>query len=269
MNKVFIGLAATFMVAGLLPFALVAKSRATTKDARPVHLVLDMDKQPRGKAQRASEMFADNRMMRPHIEGTLAQEDLWLTSETLNDAGGTRPVLFAGGATSIPLSDPTTYWAVTAGRVRPAGLSDEDFAKIEAPSKEADIAADTRFYVSKIPAVFDVSQDMMKRGQERFTIYCAPCHGESGYGDGPVALRAAKLQTTPDAIGTWVAPQNLHEAKIIARPDGNLFNTITNGIRNMPAYDKQISIEDRWAVVAYIRALQRSQDAHPGDPGAK
>ena len=270
MKKIVIGIAATLMVAGLIPFALIAKSRATPKDALPVHLVMDMDKQPRGKAQRETLMFADHRFMRPQVEGTLAQEDLWLSGQTLDFVGGTKPILLAGGKESLELSDPTTFWAVTAGRIRPADMSDAAFDKIEAPAKESDIAADTTFYIRKLPAVFDVSSDMMHRGQERFTIYCGPCHGESGYGDGPVAQRAASLQLKDSsAIGAWVKPQDLHEAKILARPDGHIFNTITNGIRNMPAYDKQISIEDRWAIVAYVRALERSQDAHPGDPGAK
>ena len=74
---------------------------------------------------------------------------------------------------------------------------------------------------------------------------------------------------TPDAVIGAVPPQNLQEAKIRARPDGSIFNTIGNGIRTMPAYDKQIAIEDRWTIVAYLRALERSQNARPGDPGAQ
>ena len=108
----------------------------------------------------------------------------------------------------------------------------------------------------------------MHRGQERFNIYCLPCHGASGYGDGPVAQRAKGLQdagTDPTAASGWVQPQNLNEAKILSRPDGHIFNTITNGIRNMPAYDKQISVPDRWAIVAYLRAVERSQNARSGD----
>src|SRR5205823_2858225 len=98
--------------------------------------------------------------------------------------------------------------------------------------------------------------------QERFNIYCAPCHGQSGYGDGPVALRAKSLKDAgvADAASAWVDPQNLHEAKIHTRPDGHIFNTITNGARTMPPYDKQISVLDRWAIIAYVRALEKSQN---------
>ena len=56
-------------------------------------------------------------------------------------------------------------------------------------------------------------------------------------------------------------PQNLNEAKISTRPDGSIFNTVSNGARTMPPYDKQISVPDRWAIVAYVRALEHSQNA--------
>ncbi len=105
-----------------------------------------------------------------------------------------------------------------------------------------------------------VTQALMRRGQERFDIYCAPCHGLAGYGDGPVAKRADRLQE-----GTWVPPSSYHTDLVRGRPVGQLFNTITNGIRNMPSYGAQIPVADRWAIVLYVRALQRSQDARPED----
>ena len=63
----------------------------------------------------------------------------------------------------------------------------------------------------------------------------------------------------------WVQPKSLHEEAIRTQPVGQIFNTITNGIRNMPRYDSQILVEDRWAIVAYVKALQRSQNARLGD----
>jgi mono/diheme cytochrome c family protein len=101
-----------------------------------------------------------------------------------------------------------------------------------------------------------VTDRLMRRGQERFNIYCAPCHGLNGAGGGIVAKRADALQE-----GTWVPPSNLHDPTVRERPLGHLYNTIANGIRNMPPYGAQIGIEDRWAVVAYVKALQRSQNA--------
>jgi mono/diheme cytochrome c family protein len=101
---------------------------------------------------------------------------------------------------------------------------------------------------------------VMKRGQERFGIYCTPCHGMAGAGDGIVNARAERLQE-----GTWIPPSDLSSDVVRGRPAGHLFNTITNGIRNMPAYGSQIPEDDRWAIVAYVRALQRSQHTSIGD----
>lgn len=99
-----------------------------------------------------------------------------------------------------------------------------------------------------------VTAEVMQRGQERFTIYCSPCHGLDGAGSGPVAVRAEGL---PDS--TWIPPLSYHSDTVRARPVGHIFNTITNGIRTMPSYGAQIPPADRWAIVAYVRALQRSQ----------
>jgi len=99
-----------------------------------------------------------------------------------------------------------------------------------------------------------LTPELLARGRERFNIYCAPCHGLGGAGDGIVNARALRLQE-----GTWTPPTNLHDAVVVERPAGHLYNTITNGIRNMPAYGPQIAERDRWAIVAYVRALQRSQ----------
>jgi mono/diheme cytochrome c family protein len=101
-----------------------------------------------------------------------------------------------------------------------------------------------------------VSLEMIQRGRDRFNIYCYPCHGESGYGNGPIAVRAAELEE-----GTWVPPSNLHDPVVTKRTVGHLFNSITNGIRNMPSYGDQIPVADRWAIVAYVKALQKSQNA--------
>ncbi len=105
-----------------------------------------------------------------------------------------------------------------------------------------------------------VNRALLLRGQERYNVYCSPCHGLSGSGDGIVARRADALQE-----GTWVPPLSYHVEQVRGRPVGHIFNTITNGIRNMPAYGSQVSAADRWAIVAYVRALQRSQNATVAD----
>ncbi len=101
-----------------------------------------------------------------------------------------------------------------------------------------------------------VTESLLEHGAARFGIYCAPCHGMAGYGDGIVSVRADRLQE-----GTWVPASSLHTATVLARPVGHLFNSVTNGIRTMPSYGSQIDVADRWAIVAYVRALQLSRHA--------
>jgi mono/diheme cytochrome c family protein len=263
MSKITFGLILTCLVAGLLPFVLVARSRASRSDRLPIHLVLDMDHQPRFDPQAASPVFADGRAMRPQIAGTVAQEDLVLHSEILND--NDNPHLLGG---DINISDPSTLAAVTLGRVRPDNMSDEQFDALKPPANDAALATDKSFYVRVIPSPVKVTPEFLHRGEERFNIYCAPCHGMAGYGDGMVNAKAQSLMAIGADGTSWTQPQNLNEQKIIDRPDGHIFNTITNGARTMPPYDKQITIMDRWAIVAYVRALEQSQHASAKDASA-
>ena len=120
---------------------------------------------------------------------------------------------------------------------------------------------DDNGYVLTIPQeVIDAAGGMtqlLDRGKGRYGIYCTPCHDNTGTGHGMVAKRAAVI---PGASA--LAPTNLHIERIQHMPDGQLFSTITNGIRNMPAYGPQVPNADRWAIVAYVRALQLSQAAY-------
>jgi mono/diheme cytochrome c family protein len=100
------------------------------------------------------------------------------------------------------------------------------------------------------------SRAMMDRGQQRFNIYCTPCHGWTGEGDGMTAQRATQRR---DA--TWVPPVSLTSKLVREEQVGEIFQTISNGIRKMPSYAAQITPQDRWAIILYIRALQRSQNA--------
>jgi len=110
-----------------------------------------------------------------------------------------------------------------------------------------------------------VDRAMVDRGRERFNIYCAPCHGESGYGGGIIHQRATRLVAAGINGTSWVAPKSLHDEDVRSQPVGRIYNTITNGVRNMAGYEAQIPVEDRWAIVAYIEALQRSQSASIDD----
>ena len=92
-----------------------------------------------------------------------------------------------------------------------------------------------------------INARLLERGQERFNIYCAPCHGRLGDGNG-----------ITKKIGDMPAVANLHDERIVKMPDGEIFNTITHGKNTMGAYGPIIPTQDRWAIVAYVRALQLS-----------
>lgn len=103
-------------------------------------------------------------------------------------------------------------------------------------------------YVTENP--MDVTQSFMYRGKDRYDIFCATCHGATGDGQGIIMT---------GQYGYVPAP-TFHRSASYEMTDGEIYSAITNGIRNMPAYNTQIKVEDRWAIVAYIRALQRSQN---------
>jgi len=125
-------------------------------------------------------------------------------------------------------------------------------------------------WATALPTSMKLDQATLERGQQRFNIYCSACHGYAGYGDGAVNQRAMELVSNVNGPvnGTqWVAAKSLHDETTRHQPMGQLFNTVTHGIRNMAGYGAQISVADRWAIAAYVKALQFSQDA--GSSGAK
>ncbi len=183
-----------------IPVALALRARVVKKTEPRIHIIQDMDNQPKVKAQSRLMLFADRRGMRPPVPGTVARG------------------------------------AVIGDSALMLGTSEDDS------------------WVETNPV--PVSLPLLERGQQRYEIYCSPCHGLAGYGDGMVAQRADQLQE-----GTWTPPTSFHTDLVRERPAGHLFNTISNGIRNMPSYGSQIPVDDRWAIVAYVRALQRSQNA--------
>src|SRR5262245_45113938 len=99
---------------------------------------------------------------------------------------------------------------------------------------------------------FPVTSELLDRGQERFNISCAPCHGRLGDGEGMIVKRGFRH------------PPSFHLDRLRAAPAGYFFDVITNGFGAMPDYAAQITPRDRWAVVAYIRALQLSQHSPVG-----
>jgi hypothetical protein len=106
-------------------------------------------------------------------------------------------------------------------------------------------------YVGRNPLT--INAELLQHGQRRFNTYCSPCHDRTGQGRGVVAQRAI-----------WI-PTNLQEPRVKDMNDGEIFNVITNGRRSMPSYKLQIVDNDRWAIVAYVRALQRTSTATVAD----
>lgn len=118
---------------------------------------------------------------------------------------------------------------------------------------------DTLMYTGKVggedTTLFPMRVDaaVMARGQERFNIYCTPCHGRTGQGDGMVVLRGYRR------------PPSFHQDRLRNVAVGHFFDVITNGFGAMPDYASQIKAEDRWAIIAYVRALQLSEHATLAD----
>ena len=100
-------------------------------------------------------------------------------------------------------------------------------------------------------APVEYSMERLKRGQERFNIYCSPCHSRIGDGKG--------IMAKPDY--QYVVPPDFHSDSVKQFTDGYIYNVISNGIRNMPSYKHQISVDDRWSIILYLRALQMSHNA--------
>lgn len=106
-------------------------------------------------------------------------------------------------------------------------------------------------YATSFP--FEITRSVLERGRERYTIFCAPCHGQTGDGRGMIVQREMKQAG------------NYHDPRLVASPPGYFFDVMTNGFGVMYSYASRVSPEDRWAIAAYIRVLQLSQNATIGD----
>lgn len=106
-------------------------------------------------------------------------------------------------------------------------------------------------FVDTLPFPLDMAT--LRRGRERYEIYCTPCHGAGGKGDGIVVRRGFRQAAS------------FHDPRLRAQPAGYFFDVITSGFGAMPDYAAQVDVRDRWAIVAYVRALQLSQNARVED----
>jgi hypothetical protein len=167
--------------------------------------------------------FPDGRSGRPLVPGTVARGHLRLDRE-----------LYTGmkrGQGPQPDRDWQRAGAVIGmggwGVLGPLGLAVEDTADVDA-----------------FP--IEITKDVMKRGQERYTIFCTPCHDARGTGHGKIVERG------------YTMPPTYHSDRLRKAPVGHFFRVVTEGYGSMPDYREQIPVRDRWAIIAYIRALQAS-----------
>ena len=226
-----VALGLVFVVASWLPLVIFARARTMTSPSPRVQFMQDMGIQPKFREQQSNASFADGRADRLPVPGTVARGHL---------------------------EEDDHYYRGYTGR---------------------DVKAPNFKFFTTFPEQVKLDKKFLERGQERFNIYCSVCHGYDGhgggiegYGGGSVNRRAQELMAIQkDAEDTkWTPAADLtsHESGIWTRSVGDIFNTINVGIRKMPPYGAQIPVEDRWAIVAYVRALQLSENA-PASMAAK
>ena len=141
--------------------------------------------------------------------------------------------LFADGTSSRPIPDGTV--SRSRGAIKASFFTGQDENGL----------------LTEVP--LDVTEAVLKRGQERFNIYCSPCHNYSGNGKGMIVQKG------------FVEPPSFHDPRLRASPVGYFFNVITNGYGRMYSYASRVPPADRWAIAAYIKTLQYSQDAPVAD----
>lgn len=217
--------------------------REAYSDQPPIHLNPNMDQQEKFLAQSENDFFADRSAMRQPVPGTVAQG--WLRAD---------------GEGELTVAQSSTGMLVSSDDAQVAGATLPTTVVATIPE-----SGRVGFYTGKVSEAEDAdwvktsplphTLKLLERGQNRYAIYCTPCHSPLGDGNGVVVQRG------------MLRPASYHDARIIAMADGQIFDIITNGVnnRNMPSYRHQIPVADRWAIVGYIRALQRSQNAAAED----
>jgi len=225
------------VLAGLIPAAIVLNMRASFSDLPRWHVFFDMDFQPKKKPQQTTTIFKDRRTMRPPVPGTVSREQL------------TKEDPFYLGY------DPMKVSVSFADEDKQIYVSTNSISGAPQPPVAGDGGQAPKLpFLDKLPV--EANEANIKLGKTKYETYCAACHGYAGFGDGLVAKRAASLQQD-----TWLAPTSLHAHRVQEQPVGQIFHTITKGQGKMAAYASSITPEERWAIVLYVKALQRSRNA--------
>ena len=172
-------------------------------------------------------------------------------SKFYKDGTGSRPLVEGTVPRGYLRQDREFYFGKKANVGTGSGTQPATIAVPGAPSNSAAMYPDD---VDTLP--FPITKEVLDRGQDRYQIFCSSCHGLTGYGDGIVARRGFNKP----------APASLHKDPLRQAPVGHYFDVITNGWGAMPSHASQVPVEDRWNIIAYIRALQLSQMRQGGNP---
>ncbi len=227
----------------IIPVLIVMKMRVTNSDKPRFHVFYDMDFSPAKDAQQHSTLFPDGRAMRPDVPGTVAHGEM---GQDIN-------VLTGIDMDALTKLDSRRAEYLVRAHANPLVAEEKEPAAV---AEAEPSVMETTPWLKENP--LNVDTELVREGQKYFGIYCSVCHGMNGGGNGLVNQRAQKI-----LADTWIPPSVLYAENLYAEkyPDGKLFSTISNGIRKMPGYAGQIKTKDRWAIVAYVRALQQSQNA--------
>jgi len=237
-----------YMLTGIFGAFAVAVAalgfRGKISDARPWHFFLDMKYQPKYTSQGQSRFFADGRANRLPPEFTIPFDGTDYTA----DAG-----LHSEPNPDFLKGDRRYYFGVANADAKSKGADGTEV--LNKPVWKNGKLAGEGYFVNHIPPLAIERaggwEALLKRGEQQFGVNCALCHGSSGRGGGgEIAFGIV------GAYGLSVPPSNLTAPATQAQPDGELFHTITSGVRTMPAYGHQVKVQDRWAIVAYLRVLQ-------------
>ncbi len=249
------------MLAGLIPAAIVLNMRASFSDLPRWHVFFDMDFQPKKKPQQTTTIFKDGRTMRPQVPETISrgqldqQDPFYLGYDPMKVTSfDTEKQIYVSTVDSVAVDSVAKVSALSSalgGSVQPPAGS-------PAAGTPAAGAAPVLPFLEKLP--IEANEANIKLGKTKYEIYCSACHGYSGYGDGLVSKRAASL-----AQDTWAPPSSLHLDRIQKQPVGQIFHTISKGQGKMASYASSITPQERWSIVLYVRALQRSRNANIDD----
>ena len=249
------------MLAGLIPAAIVLNMRASFSDLPRWHVFFDMDFQPKKKPQQTTTIFKDGRTMRPQVPGTISrgqldqQDPFYLGYDPMKISSiDADKQIYVSTVDSV--ANASALNSALSGTVQPPAGTPA--AGTPAAGTSAAGAPPVLPFLEKLP--IEANEENIKLGKTKYEIYCSACHGYSGYGDGLVSKRAASL-----AQDTWTPPSSLHLDRIQKQPVGQIFHTISKGQGKMASYASSITPQERWSIVLYVRALQRSRNANIED----